>query len=120
MNINVSTVEQTVIFLLVALDLCHLPKEWEDNREEKMSLPHLTEDSQKFLVLILIQWIKQSLIQQEGIKGILETQQCLLVAYTIAGNISSSHKEKIVAQYLTCSTNNASSNIYNKKNNSTQ
>jgi len=81
---------------------------------------HLTEDSQKFLVLILIQWIKQSLIQQEGIKGILETQQCLLVAYTIAGNISSSHKEKIVAQYLTCSTNNASSNIYNKKNNSTQ
>jgi len=55
MNINVSTVEQTVIFLLVALDLCHLPKEWEDNREEKMSLPHLTEDSQKFLVLILNQ-----------------------------------------------------------------
>jgi hypothetical protein len=55
MNINVSTVIQTVIFLLVALDLCHLPKEREDKTEEKMSLPHLTEDSQKFLVLILLQ-----------------------------------------------------------------
>ena len=83
-----------IFLLLVALDLCHLPKEWEDNTEEKMSLPHLTEDSQKFLVLILIQWIKQSLIEQEGLKGILETQQCLLVAYTSVGKISCCHKEK--------------------------
>jgi hypothetical protein len=73
-----------------------LSKKCGDNTYKRRSiLPHLTEDSQKFLVLILVQRVKQRLIRQEDIKGIQETQECLICFYNCVDyrKTSCSHEE---------------------------
>jgi hypothetical protein len=78
-TLNVSVIQTAIFFISCTQSSLSVKRNRKITQKRKCSLPHLTEDSQKFLVLILIQWMKQQLIQQECIKGILETYQCLLL-----------------------------------------